>query len=51
MLVVGGLMYITAAGDEGRVETGKKIVTYAVIGIAVALSALVIVTQVAKLLV
>lgn len=48
MMVVGGILYLTDAGDEGRAETGKKIVTYAVIGIAVALAALVLVTQIAK---
>ncbi|MBP9728009.1 MAG: hypothetical protein KBD27_01385 [Candidatus Moranbacteria bacterium] len=49
MLVVGGLMYITSAGDEDRMDTGKKIVQYSIIGIAISLGALVIVTQLAKL--
>jgi len=48
MLVVGGMMYLTAAGDEGRIETGKKIVTYSIIGILVALASLVLVTQIAS---
>lgn len=48
MLVFGGFTYLTSAGDEGRAETGKKIALYAVIGIALALAALVLVTQVAK---
>ncbi|MFZ2299664.1 MAG: hypothetical protein WAW00_00840 [Candidatus Moraniibacteriota bacterium] len=47
MLVVGGIMYLTAAGDEDRIDTGKKIVTYSIIGIAVALASLVIVSQLA----
>lgn len=51
MLVIGGLIYLTAAGDENKAETGKKIVTYAVVGVGVALAALVIVTQVASLFV
>jgi len=51
MLVIGGLAYITAGGDEDRSKTGKKIVTYAIIGIAVALASLIIVTQIAKLFV
>ena len=50
MLIVGGIMYLTSAGDEGRSETAKKIVTYAIIGIAVSLAALVIVKQIATLL-
>lgn len=48
-LVVGGLTYITAYGEEKRIETGKKIITYAVIGIALIMGALVIVKQVSKL--
>ena len=51
MMVVGGMMYITAAGDEDRMKTGKSIVVYSLIGIAIALAALVIVTQVAVLFV
>ncbi|MGK2849079.1 MAG: hypothetical protein ACSLEX_03360 [Minisyncoccota bacterium] len=47
MMVVGGIIYLTSAGDDSRIETGKKIVLYSVIGIAVALASLVIVTQIA----
>lgn len=48
MLVIGGMTYLTAAGDESKAEVGKRITTYAIIGIAVALAALVIVTQIAN---
>jgi len=48
MMVIGGLMYFAAAGDEKRAETAKTIVKYAIIGIAVALASLVAVTQIAK---
>lgn len=51
MLVIGGIMYLTAAGNEDRIETGKKIVTYSIIGITVALAALIIVRQIAALFV
>lgn len=47
MMVVGGLMYLTAAGDEDRIKTGKSITVYSIIGIAIALAALVLVTQIA----
>lgn len=47
MLVIGGFMYLTSAGDEGRIETGKKIVIWSIVGITVALSALIIVGQIA----
>lgn len=49
-LVIGGGMYLTAYGDEKRIDTAKKIITYAIIGIVVALAALVIVRQVNNLL-
>lgn len=48
MLVVGGIMYLTAAGNEDQLDSGKKIVKYSIIGIAVALAALVIVSQIAS---
>ncbi|MBP9728279.1 MAG: hypothetical protein KBD27_02780 [Candidatus Moranbacteria bacterium] len=48
MMVIGGLVYLTAGGDESKAEVGKKIVTYAMIGVVVSLGALVIVTQIVK---
>jgi hypothetical protein len=50
MLIVGGIMYLTSAGDDDRIKTAKKIVTYSIIGIAVSLASLVVVKQIAKLL-
>lgn len=41
-------MYMTSAGDEDRMDTGKKIVQYSIIGIAIALGSLVLVTQLAR---
>ncbi|KKR20456.1 MAG: hypothetical protein UT50_C0017G0016 [Candidatus Moranbacteria bacterium GW2011_GWA2_39_41] len=49
-LVIGGSFYLTAYGDEKKVETGKGIITNSIIGIAVAMIALVLVRQVASLL-
>ncbi len=49
-LVIGGGMYLTAYGNEKRIDTGKKTITYAILGIVVTLAALVIVRQVANLL-
>lgn len=48
MLVIGGMMYLTSAGDEDRIDKGKKIFTYSLIGIVVAMSSLVVVKQIAK---
>jgi len=49
-LIIGGGMYLTAYGDEKRLDSGKKIVTYAIIGIVIALSALAVIRQVANLI-
>jgi hypothetical protein len=50
MLIIGGIMYLTSAGDEERINTAKKIVTYSIIGIFISLASLVIVRQIANLL-
>jgi len=49
MMVFAGIMYLTAAGDETRIETAKKMTKWSIMGVAVALSAIVIVRQVALL--
>jgi len=46
MLVVGGIMYITSAGDSTKADTAKNIIKYAIIGLVVAILSLIIVTQV-----
>ncbi len=47
MLVIGGLMYMTSAGSEDRIERGKKILIWASVGVIVAMASLVIVSQIA----
>lgn len=47
MMVIGGFMYLTSAGDESRIETGKKIVIWSIVGVIVALASLMLVGQVA----
>lgn len=42
-LIVGGFLYITAGGDEGRIEKAKNTIKNSIIGIVVILLALVIV--------
>lgn len=49
-MVVGGFFYLTAYGDEKKAETGKKIATSSIIGIAIALAALMIVQLVVDLI-
>lgn len=49
-LVVGGSMYLTAYGDEKRMEQGKKVAIGSVIGLVIALAALLVVRQVINLI-
>jgi hypothetical protein len=42
-LVVSGIFYLTAAGDEDRIKLTKKSVLYSIIGIVVALSGIIII--------
>ncbi len=37
MLVVGGIMYMTAGGDEQKVATAKKVVTWTIVGLGLIL--------------
>ena len=50
MIVIAGIMYITSAGDEGRVDKAKSYLTYAVVGLVVALLGYVIVLTVGSAL-
>jgi len=43
MLIVGGLLYATSAGDSGRVTTAKNTVMYAIVGLIVSFVAFAIV--------
>lgn len=49
MFVVAGMLYLTAAGDEQKTETAKRIIMYTIVGVAVALTAYVIVMTVEQL--
>ncbi len=48
MLVVSGLSYMGSAGADDKAKSAKKMATYAVIGIALALAALIIIRQITK---
>ena len=43
MIVISGIMYMTSGGDQQKAETAKKMLTYAIIGLVVALLAYAIV--------
>lgn len=47
---IAGILYLTAAGDETRIETAKKAMTWAIVGVIVALLGLVIVRAAAAML-
>lgn len=43
MFAIGGIQYITSAGDPSRAEKGKKTLTWAVLGLLLVISAEVII--------
>lgn len=47
--VISGIQYLTSAGDEKMAETAKRNMTYAIIGLVIALAGLIIVNAVAGL--
>ena len=47
-LILGGLQYITAAGNEKRIEGAKNTILYAVIGLVVMLLSFVIVAFISQ---
>ncbi len=36
-IIIGGVQILTAYGDDGKVETAKKTITYAIIGLLIAM--------------
>lgn len=49
-MVVGGIWMLTAVGDDEKYELGKKTATYSIIGLIVALAALMIANQVKNII-
>jgi hypothetical protein len=49
-IIVAGVMYIASGGSEKQISTSKKALVYAIIGIAVALGALIIVKTIARII-
>lgn len=47
--VISGILYLTAAGDEGQIEKAKSVMMYAIIGLVVALIGLIVVNAIAGL--
>jgi len=46
MIIYGGVLYVTAAGEQEKVDKGKKIIMYAVIGIVIILLAFALVNTI-----
>lgn len=44
--VISGIQYLTAAGDEKQAETAKRNIQYAIIGVIVALSGLMVISAI-----
>ena len=38
MLVAGGILYVTSAGDEQKIATSKKLITWTIFGLMVVLA-------------
>jgi hypothetical protein len=43
ILIYSGILYITAAGDDGKIEKATKGITYAVVGLIIAFISIIIV--------
>ncbi len=48
--VIAGILYLTAAGDEGKTEKAKNMMTYAIVAVVVALVGYVAVNTISGLL-
>ncbi len=48
--VIAGILYLTAAGDEGRIDQGKEAMVYSIIGVIVALVGVVVIKAVQGML-
>jgi len=48
-MIIGGIFYLTSAGDTPRAEKGKKAFYYSTIGLAIALSAVIIIRQIERI--
>jgi len=51
IFIYGGFLYLTAQGEEGKIETAKKVIIYAVIGVVVSVLGYVVVKTVNDILV
>jgi|GEM_PF-1873650 len=45
-MIIGGIWYFSAGADESKIELGRKTVTYSIVGIGIALAAMVVLRQI-----
>ena len=50
MLITGGVLYVTSAGDEQKVATAKKMINWTILGLMIILSSYAIITVLDSLL-
>lgn len=50
-LVISGILYLTAGGSENQLKFAKRSFFYSIVGVIVALGALIIVKQISDLLI
>ncbi len=50
VIIVAGIMYMTATGDPGKIATAKKAIMYAVVGLVIAILAYAITNFILKTL-
>jgi hypothetical protein len=48
MIIVGGIRYVTSAGDSSKVKAAKDTIMYSVVGLAIAILAYAIVNFVIR---
>jgi cytochrome bd-type quinol oxidase subunit 2 len=48
--VIAGILYLTAAGDEGRIDKAKNAMVYSIVGVIVALIGVVVIQAVQGML-
>ncbi|MDD5396959.1 MAG: hypothetical protein PHW24_02760 [Candidatus Moranbacteria bacterium] len=48
--VIAGIIYLTAAGDDGQIERGKTTMVYSIIGVIVALVGVIVIKAVQGML-
>lgn len=49
-LIIGGIFYVTSAGNDQRVETAKKMITWTLLGLILILASYSIITIIDRLL-